>query len=487
MQTVKGIVEAVRNKKLSAVEAVRRSLAAIAECNDTLGAFISVNEKHALAQARKVDARLAGGDNTLPLAGVPVAIKDNICTSFAETTCASRILRGFQPPYDAHVIERLESAGAILVGKTNLDEFAMGSSTESSALGATRNPWNHDRVPGGSSGGSAVAIAADMVPAALGSDTGGSVRQPASFCGVVGLKPTYGRVSRYGLVAFGSSLDQIGVLTHTAEDAALVLSVIAGHDERDSTCLSLPVPDYPGLLGDPLAGITIGIAAEYFGDGLDTEIRDAVEQALDVLRGHGAKTVEVTLPHMKYGIACYYLIATAEASSNLARYDGVHYGHRAAKPADIIDLYSASREEGFGTEVKRRVMLGTYALSTGYYDAYYLRAMKVRTLLRQDFEKAFETVDLLCSPVSPTTAFGIGEKTSDPLAMYLADVYTTSANLAGIPALSVPCGFDASNLPIGLQLMAPACMEERLLAVAHQYQLLSDHHLTPAPGTGDGT
>jgi len=474
--SVAEIADRVRTRRQSAVETVRAALARIAARDAALGAFLWVNEAWALAQADHVDRRVAAGETDLPLAGVPVAVKDNICALGAPTTCGSRILENFSPPYDSHVAHLLRQAGAVMVGKTNLDEFAMGSSTENSALGVTRNPWDHARVPGGSSGGSAVAVAAGLTPAALGSDTGGSIRQPASFCGVVGLKPTYGRVSRYGLVAFGSSLDQIGPLTRSAEDAALVLRAIAESDARDATCIDQPVPDYVGALATPLSGLRIGIAREYFGEGLSAETRTAVESAIAVFRGAGAEPVEVTLPHMPYGIACYYLIATAEASSNLARYDGVHYGHRAAGAAEIIDLYSASREEGFGAEVKRRIMLGTYALSSGYYEAYYARAMKVRTLLRRDFEEAFRRCDVICSPVTPSTAFARGEKTSDPLAMYLADVYTISANLAGIPALSVPCGFDGQGLPIGMQLMGPPLAEGRILAAAHQYQQLTDHH-----------
>ncbi len=475
MHTVKDIAERVRSRQQSAVEIATTTLDAVQQ-RDTCGAFLSVWQNAALTAARRVDERIAAGEVDLPLAGVPIALKDNFCTAGETTTCGSRILANFRPPYDAHVVERLHAAGAVIIGKTNLDEFAMGSSTENSALQATRNPWDPERVPGGSSGGSAVAVATDLVPAALGSDTGGSIRQPASLTGVVGLKPTYGRVSRYGLVAFGSSLDQIGPFTRTAKDAAIVMGVIAGHDPRDSTSVDHPVPDYAAALDRPLKGLKVGIAREYFGEGLSDEVRAVVQAGIESLHAAGAETIEVELPLMKYGIACYYIIATAEASSNLARYDGVHYGHRTANPADVIDLYASTREEGFGPEVKRRIMLGTYALSSGYYDAYYLRAMKVRTLLRQDFARAFEKCDVICSPVSPTTAFKMGEKADDPLAMYLADVYTISVNLAGIPAISVPCGFDASRLPVGLQLMGPAFAEDLLLAVAHQYQLLTDHH-----------
>ena len=479
--TLTETVAAIRARQCSAVEASRRSLDAIERHNARLGAFISVEGDRAIERARDVDARLARGEEIGPLAGAPIAVKDNICTAFGTTTCASRSLSNFRSPYDAAVVERLEAAGAIIVGKTNLDEFAMGSSNENSSYCPARNPWDTGRVPGGSSGGSAVAVAADLVPAALGSDTGGSIRQPAALTGVTGLKPTYGLISRYGLVAFASSLDQIGPLTRSVEDAALVLAAIAGRDPRDSTSVDREVPDYVGALGAELRGVKIGYAAEYFGEGLDDDVRRAVEAALDVYRDHGAEIIEVHLPHMKYAIACYYLIATAEASSNLARYDGVHYGVRAEEPDDVIDLYCASRHQGLGPEVKRRIMLGTFALSSGYYDAYYLRALKVRTLLARDFEAAFDKVDLIASPVSPFTAFRLGEKTADPLAMYLADVYTISANLAGIAALSIPCGFDVNALPVGLQLMAPHFAEQRLLAVGHQFQRLTDHHTRRPP------
>ncbi|MCH7808570.1 MAG: Asp-tRNA(Asn)/Glu-tRNA(Gln) amidotransferase subunit GatA, partial [Planctomycetes bacterium] len=381
----------------------------------------------------------------------------------------------------AFVIERLASAGAIIVGKTNLDEFAMGSSTENSVYGPTLNPWDLSCVAGGSSGGSAAAVAASMVPAALGSDTGGSIRQPASFCGVVGLKPTYGRVSRFGLVAFGSSLDQIGPIAGNARDVALLLNVIAGYDRRDSTSVDTPVPDYVAGLNEPLDGVRIGISDEYFGEGLGDEVRDAVAAAVDVMVDHGAQVVAVHFPHMRYAIACYYIIAAAEASSNLARFDGVHFGYRTPAPKDVIDLYAASRGEGFGDEVKRRLMLGAYVLSSGYYDSYYLKALKVRTLIQRDFEAAFHTVDVIACPVSPTPAFRVGQKCDDPLAMYLSDVYTISANLAGICAMSLPCGFSPTGLPIGLQLMGPAFGELKLLALAHQYQQTTDHHTKRPP------
>ena len=474
--TIIELSDTVTAGRRSAEEIARECFDYIEKSNGNLNAFVSRDRARALSTARAIDAARARGERLGPLAGVPVAIKDNLCTTSGPTTCGSRILEPFHAQYDAHVVSRLEAAGAVLVGKTNLDEFAMGSSTEHSVNGATRNPWDLSRVPGGSSGGSAAAVAARLVPGALGSDTGGSVRQPAAFCGVVGLKPSYGRVSRYGLVAFGSSLDQIGPIATNVRDVALLVSVIAGHDERDSTSVDAPVPDYLSALDQPLDGIRVGVSDEYFGEGLDSAVEDAVKRGIDQLKDAGAQVVPIELPHMKYAVACYYIIAPAEASSNLARYDGVHYGHRTPHPKDIVDLYSASRGEGFGAEVKRRIMLGTYTLSAGYYDAYYVKALKVRTLIKRDFEQAFERVDVIASPVAPTTAFRIGEKTDDPLAMYLGDIYTISANLAGICAISLPSGLDPRGLPIGLQLMGPAFGEGNLLCVAHQYQLLTDHH-----------
>jgi aspartyl-tRNA(Asn)/glutamyl-tRNA(Gln) amidotransferase subunit A len=469
-------VERIRRKAWSAKEAVQASLSAIEAFNGRVGGFLSVDGDRAIAVAEAIDGRLAKGEAVGPLAGLPIAIKDNMCTTFGATTCGSKMLEHFHSPYDAHVVEQLNAAGAIVVGKTNLDEFAMGSSTENSGLGTTRNPWALDRVPGGSSGGSACAVSAGMVPVALGSDTGGSIRQPASFCGVVGLKPTYGRVSRYGLVAFGSSLDQIGPFARSVRDAALLLNVIAGKDERDSTSVDAAVPDYLAAIDKAPGHVRIGIAKEYFGEGLDGEVRGAIEAAIDQYKAMGAEVVEVDFPHLEYAIACYYLIATAEASSNLARHDGVHYGHRTAEPQDYIEVYSKSRAEGFGDEVKRRIMLGTYALSSGYYDAYYLKALKVRTLIRRDFERAFEKVDVVACPTAPTAAFKMGEKTDDPLALYLADIYTISANLAGVPGISLPCGMTAGGLPIGLQLMGPAYSEDRLLQIAHQYEAATEWH-----------
>lgn len=469
--------DAIRSRQRSSRSVVDATLETIGREEPRLHALISYDGDRAMDLAEQIDERIARGEDAGPLAGVPVLVKDNMCTRFGRTTCGSRILANFEAPYDAHVVERLEAAGAIIVGKTNLDEFAMGSSTENSAMGPSRNPWDVSKAPGGSSGGSAVAVAAGYVPAALGSDTGGSIRQPASFCSVTGLKPTYGRVSRYGLVAYGSSLDQIGPFTRTAADAALMMNVIAGRDRRDSTSVDHAVPDYLAGLDAPLQGLRIGYAEEYFGEGLDQEIKAAVMSAIDVYRSLGASVVPVHLPHMKYAIACYYLIATAEASSNLARYDGVHYGHRTQNPADYVDVYCASRQEGFGSEVRRRIMLGTYALSSGYYDAYYLKALKVRTLIKVDFDHAFSQVDVIACPTSPVLPVGLGEKVADPLAMYLMDIYTVSANLAGVPGISLPCGFSKSNLPIGLQLMGPHFAEDRLLRMAHAYQKQTDWHL----------
>ncbi|MDM8005010.1 MAG: Asp-tRNA(Asn)/Glu-tRNA(Gln) amidotransferase subunit GatA [Phycisphaerae bacterium] len=491
--------DSIRNRTMTSQACVQRLLDGIRTLDPAIKAVVSYDAERAMTLARQADERIADGHVDGPLAGVPLLIKDNLCTAFGRTTCASRILENFSAPYNAHVVEKLEAAGAIVVGKTNLDEFAMGSSTENSALMVTRNPWNLDYVPGGSSGGSAAAVAAGITAGSLGSDTGGSIRQPASFCGVTGLKPTYGRVSRYGLVAYGSSLDQIGPFGRTVRDVALLLGVIAGRDHRDSTSVDRPVPDYLAALEQPLKGVRIGYAEEYFGEGLDPEVRAAVEAAIAVYKSAGATVQTVHLPHMKYAIACYYLIATAEASSNLARYDGVHYGHRTAAPKDYIDMYCASRQEGFGAEVRRRIMLGTYALSSGYYDAYYLKALKVRTLIQRDFEQALGDVDVIACPTSPTPAIRIGEKVNDPLAMYLMDIYTVSANLAGIPAISIPCGFSKAGLPltdlrgsvkglpIGLQLMGAHFAEDRLLRIAHEYQLRTDWHTRTPPIANGGT
>ncbi|REJ77704.1 MAG: Asp-tRNA(Asn)/Glu-tRNA(Gln) amidotransferase subunit GatA [Acidobacteria bacterium] len=405
-----------------------------------------------------------------PLKGMPIAVKDNICTKGRRTTCGSRILGDFEPQYDATAVERLENAGAVIIGKTNMDEFAMGSSNENSAFGPVKNPWDVERVPGGSSGGSAAAVASGIVRAALGSETGGSVRQPASFCGVFGLKPTYGRISRYGLVAFASSLDQIGVFGRSAEDIAAVLTTIAGRDENDATSADVEVPDYVFALGKPIEGKRIGVPRALFGEGLDSDVQSSVETALDGLKSKGAEIVDIELPYSKYAIAVYYIIATAEASSNLARYDGVRYGFRAEDAHELREMYFKTRKEGFGPEVKRRIMLGTYVLSSGYYDAYYAKAQKVRTLLKKDFSTAFQDCDVIATPTSPTTAFRLGEKSDDPLAMYLSDIYTASANLAGIPGLSVPCGTTDDGLPVGLQLLGPNWSEDLLLNIASVYE-----------------
>jgi len=451
-------------------------LQAIRQRDPQVKAFLHVNETLALEQARAIDRRRSQGDKLGPLAGLPIAIKDVLCTRGQPTTCGSKILQDFRPPYDAYVVERLRHADAVLLGKTNMDEFAMGSSTENSAYQITRNPWNLEHIPGGSSGGSAAAVAAGEAPLALGSDTGGSIRQPASLCGIVGLKPSYGRVSRYGLVAFASSLDQVGTLTHQVADAALLLETIAGHDPRDSTCVDRPVPAYSQSVEEPVRPLTIGVAREYFGAGLDAEVEQAIREALQVYRGLGAQVQDVSLPHSPYAIATYYLVATAEASSNLARYDGVHYGHRSRDPGNLIEMYCRSRGEGFGAEVKRRIMLGTYALSSGYKDAYYLKALKVRRLIRDDFDKAFAQCDVVMGPTSPTAAFKVGERSSDPLQMYLSDIYTISCNLAGIAGISIPCGFTRSGLPIGLQILGAPFEEDKLLRIARMYEKATDWH-----------
>jgi aspartyl-tRNA(Asn)/glutamyl-tRNA(Gln) amidotransferase subunit A len=451
-------------------------LQSIRERDPKVKAFLHVDETAALERARAVDARRKKGEPLGKLCGLPVAIKDVLCVRGRPTTCGSKILRNYRPPYDAHVIERLRAADAVLLGKTNMDEFAMGSSTENSAYQVTCNPWDVTRIPGGSSGGSAAAVAACEAPLALGTDTGGSIRQPASLCGVVGMKPSYGRVSRYGLVAFASSLDQVGPFGHSVADAALLLEAIAGHDARDSTSVDQPVPPYTKTLDEPVKPMTIGVAREYFGAGLDAEVEQAIRAALKVYEGLGAKVEEISLPHSPYAVATYYLVATAEASSNLARYDGVHYGHRTAKPVGLIEMYAQSRGEGFGAEVKRRIMLGTYALSSGYKDAYYLKALKVRRLIRNDFDAAFAKCDVVMGPTAPTAAFAIGEKSNDPLSMYLADIYTISCNLAGLPGISIPCGFTKTGLPIGLQILGAPFAEEKLLRIARMHEQATDWH-----------
>jgi aspartyl-tRNA(Asn)/glutamyl-tRNA(Gln) amidotransferase subunit A len=468
------LVRQLKSGELTSLALTQTCLDQIAARDSQVGAFLHVDSEDALSQAARIDQLRAEKRPLGPLAGIPVAIKDVICQQGQPATCASRMLQNFIPPYDAHVITRLRDAGAVLLGRTNMDEFAMGSSCENSAFKPTHNPWNLDRSPGGSSGGSAAAVSAEMLPLALGSDTGGSIRQPASFCGVVGMKPTYGRVSRYGLIAYASSLDQIGPFSQDVYGAALLLEAIAGHDSRDATCVSRDVPRYTESLDQPLEGLRIGLVREHFAEGLDGDVEAALREAVEVYRSLGATIVDVSLPHQKYCVAAYYLVASCEASSNLARYDGVHYGHRAAKFDGMIDMYATTRGEGFGDEVKRRIMLGTFALSSGYYEAYYLKALRVRRLIRNDFDKAFEHCDVIASPASPTTAFPLGALNQDPLAMYLMDIYTISANLAGLPGLSIPCGFDSSNLPIGLQLLGPPFEEERLLRAARMYERSTD-------------
>ncbi len=463
------LVDRFREGQTTPTAATEAYLDRIARHDGTLRSYLTVMREEALAQAHAADERYRKGMPRGPLDGVPVALKDVLCTRGVPTTCGSKILEHFVPPYDATVVQRLREAGAVLLGKTNLDEFAMGSSTEHSAFGPTRNPWDPARVPGGSSGGSAAAVAADLAAAALGTDTGGSVRQPAAFCGVVGLKPTYGRVSRYGLVAFASSLDQIGPFAKDVLDCALVLEAIAGHDPRDATSIPAPVPRYAAALTGDVRGLRLGVPREYFTPGMDPEVEQAVREAIGVLEKLGASTREISLPTTDYGIAVYYIIAPAEASSNLARYDGVKYGLRLPGGRDLVEMVSRTRAAGFGAEVKRRIMLGTYALSAGYYDAYYGRAQKVRTLVRRDFEAAFQAVDLIVAPTTPNVAFRHGEK-EDPLAMYLNDVFTVGGNLAGLPAVSVPCGFTAAGLPIGLQLIGRALDEARVLRAAHAYE-----------------
>jgi len=463
-------------KQASSEEVTRAFVERSRAVEPKVGAFLHRDEDDALAQARAADQRRAAGQTRGPLDGVPIGIKDVVAVKGQPLTCASKILKKFISPYDATVIERLRAAGAVLWGRLNMDEFAMGSSTENSAYQTTSNPWDLSRIPGGSSGGSAAAVAAGEAPAALGSDTGGSIRQPASLCGIVGLKPTYGVVSRYGLVAFASSLDQIGPMTRTTEDAALLLQSFAGHDPRDSTSLKQPVPDYTAALAAPPKPWTIGVPRDFFGAGLDAEVRASIESAIEFYKSRGCKIVDITLPHADLGLPVYYIIATAEASSNLARYDGVRYTHRSPETTDVLNMYFKSRAEGFGPEVKRRIILGTYVLSSGYYDAYYLRAQKVRTLIRRDFENAFQQVDAILTPTAPTAAFKRGEKSDDPLAMYLSDIYTISVNLAGLPGLSLPCGFTKSNLPIGLQLIGRPFAEADLLALGHLFETAHDYH-----------
>ena len=456
----------LQKREVKAVEILESIFNRMDQVEGKVHSYVTLMREEAFRQAKAADERFAKGNSQSPLMGIPVALKDNLCTRGVRTTCSSKILENFIPPYSATVVNRLQEAGAVFVGKTNLDEFAMGSSTENSAFETTRNPWDLERIPGGSSGGSASAVAADTCIAALGSDTGGSIRQPAACCGVVGLKPTYGRVSRYGLIAFASSLDQIGPLTKDVMDCAVMMNVIAGFDPLDSTSADIHVPDYTQDLGRGVEGVTFGIPKEYFQGGVDGEVLGAVKKAISHLETLGAKPREISLPHTDYAVAAYYILATAEASSNLARYDGVKYGYRAKGAKDLFELYVKSRSEGFGAEVKRRIMLGTYALSSGYYDAYYAKAQKVRSLIKQDFDQAFQELDIIVTPTAPTAAFKVGEKTEDPLQMYLSDIFTNSVNLAGIPGISLPCGLTSNELPIGLQLLAKPFDEGGLLQTA---------------------
>ena len=479
MKTISEMTEGLLRGETSARAETQRALDAADNLNDKLNAFLEINRAESLRQADSIDERIKTGGTTTSLAGVPVAIKDNICVRGMQTSCGSRILGPYKPPYNATAIERLFDAGAVVIGKTNCDEFAMGSSNENSAFGPVKNPWDTSRVPGGSSGGSAAAVAAGIVPVALGSDTGGSVRQPASLCGVIGVKPTYGRVSRYGLVAFGSSLDQIGVFAQTARDAAAVLQVIAGRDSHDATTADVAVPNYIGEIEKNVKGLRLGVSRTLLGEGLSEEVRAAIEKAIEAYQDLGAEIVDIDLPHAKYAIAVYYIIATAEASSNLARYDGVRYGFRAEEAPALRDMYRKTRDEGFGPEVKRRIMLGTYVLSAGYYDAYYLKAQKVRMLIRNDFAAAFAKCDAVLTPTAPTPAFRFGEKVDDPLAMYLNDIYTVTANLAGIPGISVPCGLSKESLPIGMQLLGPYWSEGLLFRLAHAYQQAHPQNAQP--------
>ncbi len=467
--------EKLRKHELSSQELTLAAFQRIGDTDDKIHAFITLCRDAALEQAKQADERLKRGGNIPPLLGIPIALKDIFVTEGVLTTCGSKILGNFVPPYDGTAVKKLKERGAVIVGKANMDEFAMGSSTENSALAVTRNPWNLERVPGGSSGGSAAAVAADQCIAALGTDTGGSIRQPAACCGVVGLKPTYGCVSRYGVIAFASSMDQVGPLTKDVRDCALMLEAIAGHDPADSTSADRPVPRYSDALTGDVKGLRLGVPKEYFITGIAPEVEQAVHDATRLLEKNGAVVEEISLPHTEYAVAVYYIVATAEASSNLARYDGMRFGHRAGGK-DLLETYMLSREEGFGAEVKRRIMLGTYALSAGYYDAYYLKAQRVRALIKQDFDAAFQRCDAILTPTAPTTAFKIGEKTQDPLQMYLSDIYTISVNLAGLPALSLPCGFDGDGMPIGLQIIGKQFDEATILRLAYAYEQATEWH-----------
>ena len=474
-KTIHEVSADLKAKKISSVELTKAVLAHLEKVEPKVQSFITKTPDEALAAAAEADKRLASGQNLTPFTGVPIAIKDLLCAKGVRTTCGSKMLENFKPPYDATVVDRLNQAGAVSVGKTNMDEFAMGSSTETSAYQKTRNPWNLACVPGGSSGGSATSVSADQAFASLGSDTGGSIRQPAALCGLVGLKPTYGRVSRYGLIAFASSLDQIGPFTKDVEDCALMLSAIAGHDRKDSTSAPVAVPDYLAEMKKSIKGLKVGIPKEFFPAGLNPEVGDAVKKAISELEKQGAEIHEVSLPTSPYGLAAYYVLAPSEASSNLARYDGVRYGLR-VPGENIVEMYSKTRAAGFGSEVKRRIMLGTYALSSGYYDAYYLKALKVRRLIKQDYDKAFEKVDVIATPTAPNPAFKFGEKTGDPLSMYLEDIFTVSINITGMPGLSVPCGLSKTGLPIGLQLIGKSFDESTLLRTAYAYEQATEWH-----------
>jgi len=478
-KTLAELITELQSKSISSVELTQAYLGRIQQCDQNFNSYITVTPELALAQANQADKRLAAG-HADPLTGIPIAQKDIFCTNGVKTTCGSKMLDNFIAPYDATVIEKFNLAGAVTLGKTNMDEFAMGSSNETSYYGAVKNPWDMNTVPGGSSGGSAAAVAAQLAPAATGTDTGGSIRQPAALCNLTGLKPTYGRVSRFGMIAFASSLEQAGPMTKTAEDAAIMLNVMAGFDPKDSTCADKAVPDYTANLNNRLKGLKVGLPKEFFEKGIDESVAKVIEEAIDTYKKAGAEIIEISLPNSGLSVPSYYVIAPAEASSNLSRFDGVRYGYRCENPVDLEDMYNRSRGEGFGEEVKRRIMIGTYALSVGFYDAYYLKAQKVRRLISDDFKKAFEKVDVIMGPTTPTTAFNIGEKSDDPVTMYLSDIYTIAVNLAGLPGMSIPAGF-ANNMPVGLQLIGNYFDESRLLNVAHQYQQITDwHKQTPA-------
>ena len=479
-KTITELAAGLQAREFTSVELTQHFLDRIGTLDEDLNSFITITPELALGEARAADARIASGDAG-PLTGIPIAHKDIYCTSGVKTSCGSRMLDSFTAPYDAHVVSRLREAGAVMLGKTNMDEFAMGSTNESSFYGPVKNPWNRDRVPGGSSGGSAAAVAARLCAAATGTDTGGSIRQPASHCGITGLKPTYGRVSRYGMIAYASSLDQGGPMAKTAEDAAILLQAMAGFDERDSTCSETPVPDYTATLNDSVEGLKIGLPREFFDAGLDEGVRKSIEEAVDLYRSLGAEVREISLPNTGLAVASYYVVAPAECSSNLSRYDGVRFGHRCDDPRDLEDLYNRSRSEGFGAEVKRRIMIGAYVLSAGYYDAFYLKAQKIRHLISDDFRKAFAEVDVIMGPASPTTAVALGEMADDPVSMYLSDVYTVMTNMAGLPGISIPVA-PVEGLPVGLQITGNYFDESRLLNIAHRFQQNSDWHKTMPEG-----